>query len=56
MTYITMANYKGGVNNLFVATDDKTGISATSTKSVEKAIVNLDRKLSKQFKQHKFNK
>ena len=48
MTYITTANYKGGVNNLYIATDSKTGIFATSIKSKEKAIVNLDRKLSKE--------
>lgn len=47
MTYIRTANYKGGINNLYIATDDKTGISATSTKSKEKAIVNLDIKLSR---------
>lgn len=52
MTYITTANYKGGINNLYIATDDKTGISASSTKSKEKAIVNLHRKLSK-LKQNK---
>ena len=47
MYYISLSNYNGGVNNLYTATDDKTGYSATSTISKEAAIYNLDRKLSK---------
>ena len=46
MTYITYRNYKGGINNLIVATDSKTGLAATSTKSKEDAIVRLDRKIT----------
>lgn len=55
MTYITITNYKGGVNNLFIATDSETGVYSTSTKSKEKAIVNLDIKLSKLGLQHRYN-
>ncbi len=47
MTYITYRNYKGGINNLIIATDSKTGLTATSTKSKEAAIVRLDRKITK---------
>ena len=46
MIYITYCNYKGGINNLIVATDSKTGLTATSTKSKEAAIVRLDRKIA----------
>lgn len=31
MYTITYENYKGGINNLIVAIDDETGITATST-------------------------
>lgn len=55
MTYISYKNHKGGTNNLCVATDSETGIFATSTKSKEKAIVNLDIKLSKIKKQKRKN-
>lgn len=47
MYYISLGNYKGGINNLYIATDYETGIFATSIKSKSKAIYNLDRKLSK---------
>ena len=56
MTIISTANYKGGVNNLYIATDSETGVSATSIKSKERAIVNLDIKLSKLGLQHRFDK
>lgn len=46
MTYITYRNYKGGVNNFVVATDSETGLTATSTKSKEAAIVRLDHKIT----------
>ena len=47
MTYIHYENYKGGINNLCVATDSDTGLTATSTKSKERAIVLLDSKITK---------
>lgn len=55
MTYITIANYNGGVNNLFIATDSETGIYSTSIKSKEKTIVNLDIKLSRLGLQHRYD-
>lgn len=48
MHTISYENYKGGVNNLIIVTDDdETGITATSTKSKEQAIKNLKRQLRK---------
>lgn len=47
MYAITYENYKGGINNLIVAIDDETGITATSTKSKEQVIKNLKRLLLK---------
>ena len=46
MIYITYCNYKGGINNLIVATDSETGLTATSIKSKEAAIVRLDQKIT----------
>lgn len=45
MTYIHYINYRGGVNNLCVAIDSKTGVAATSTKGKERAVYNLRRKM-----------
>lgn len=53
MIYITYRNYRGGVNNLIVATDSKTGLTATSTKSKEAAIVRLDHKITLYSKNQK---
>lgn len=47
MYAINYKNYKGGINNLIIAIDDETGITATSTKSKEQAIKNLKRQLLK---------
>lgn len=46
MTYIHYENYKGGVNNLCVARDSETGLVATSTRGKERAILNLDHKIT----------
>lgn len=46
MTYIDYENYKGGVNNLCVARDSETGLVSTSTVSKERAILNLDHKIT----------
>ena len=46
MTYIHWQTYKGGVNNLCVARDSKTGTVATSIKGKERAILNLDHKIT----------
>lgn len=46
MTYIHYENYKGGVNNLCVACDSETGLIATSVKGKERAILNLDHKIT----------
>lgn len=48
MTYIHYENYRGGVNNLCVAIDGKTGMAATSTKGKEQAQRNLHRKIKQQ--------
>ena len=48
MTYIHHENYRGGVNNLCVAIDGKTGMAATSTKGKEQAQRNLHRKIKQQ--------
>lgn len=48
MTYIHYENYRGGVNNLYVAIDGKTGMAATSTKGREQAQRNLHRKIKQQ--------
>lgn len=48
MTYIHYENYRGGVNNLCVARDSKTGTVATSTKGKERAVHNLRRKMRRQ--------
>lgn len=53
MTYITYRNYKGGIDNLIVATDSETGLTATSTKSKEAAIVRLDHKITQRQKEQK---
>lgn len=45
MTYIHYESYRGGVNNLCVAIDGKTGMAATSTKGKEQAVKNLRRKI-----------
>lgn len=42
--YITYKNYKGGINNLIVVSDDK-GRFATSLISIEQAIKNYKRKI-----------
>lgn len=56
MTYISIKNTNGGVNNLYVATDSETGVSATSKISKEVAVYNLDRKLCKLGLQHRYDK
>ena len=48
MTYIHYENYRGGVNNLCVARDSKTGAVATSTKGKERAVQNLRRNTRRQ--------
>ena len=40
-------NYKGGVNNLCVAQDTKTGEFATSFKGKERAVKNLNKTLKR---------
>lgn len=45
MIVVTYESYKGGVNNLAVAIETKTGSRATSTHGKERAIGNLRRKL-----------
>lgn len=45
MIVVTYESYKGGVNNLTVAIETKTGSRATSTRGKERAIGNLRRKL-----------
>ena len=45
MIVVTYENYNGGVNNLAVAIEIKTGSRATSTHGKERAIGNLRRKL-----------
>lgn len=45
MIVVTYESYKGGVNNLAVAIETKTGNRATSTRGKERAIRNLRRKL-----------
>lgn len=45
MIVVTYENYKGGVNNLAVAIETKTGNRATSTRGKDQAIKNLRRKL-----------
>ncbi len=45
MIAVTYESYKGGVNNLAVAIETKTGTRATSTHGKERAIENLRRKL-----------
>lgn len=45
MIVVTYESYKGGVNNLAVAIETKTGNRATSTRGKERAIGNLRRKL-----------
>ena len=45
MIYTHYINYRGGVNNLCVAIDSKTGVAATSTKGKERAVQNLRRKM-----------
>ncbi len=47
MLYISYQNYKGGVNNLCVAYDINSGLTATSTHGKYKAIENLNRKIDK---------
>lgn len=53
MIYITFSNYKGGINNLIIAVDSETGLTATSTKSKEAAIVRLNRKIKQRRKTQK---
>lgn len=43
--FVYTKNYRGGVNNLWVAVDAKTGIDGTSEISKEAAISNLRRNL-----------
>lgn len=45
MIVVTYESYKGGVNNLAVAIETKTGSIATSTHGKEQSIENLRRKL-----------
>lgn len=45
MIVVTYESYKGGVNNLAVAIETKTGSRATSTCGKERTIRNLQRKL-----------
>lgn len=45
MIVVTYESYKGGVNNLAIAIETKTGSRATSTHGKERAIGNLRRKL-----------
>lgn len=47
MVCVHYENYKGGVNNMAVAVDSRTGISATSTKGAKAAEKNLKAKLRK---------
>lgn len=47
MILASYESHKGGVNNIAVATDTKTGAFATSTKGKERAIQNLRRQLKK---------
>ena len=55
MTYIHYENYRGGVNNLCVATDSETGLVATSTKGKERAVLNLDHKTTLYRKEKQAN-
>lgn len=52
MTYISYENYRGGVNNLCVARDSKTGAVATSTKGKERVVQNLRRKTRRSHAVH----
>ncbi len=52
MILVSYESHKGGVNNVAVATDTKTGAFATSTKGKERAIQNLRR----QTKRHQLLK
>lgn len=45
MIVVTYESYKGGVNNLAVAIETKTGSRATSARGKERVIGNLRRKL-----------
>ena len=47
MIYIHYENHKGGVNNLCVAHDSDSGVTATSIKGKYSAIENLNRKIDK---------
>lgn len=47
MILVSYESHKGGVNNIAVATDTKTGAFATSTKGKERAIQNLRRRIKK---------
>lgn len=44
--YVSFKNYKGGINNLIVISDEK-GIYATSLKDVKTALKNYERKLKR---------
>lgn len=44
--YINFVNYKGGINNLIVVSDNK-GNYATSQKDVKTAVKNYKRKIKK---------
>jgi len=45
--YIHYENYRGGVNNLAVAHDTETKLTATSQRSKEDAVRGLQRKIAK---------
>ena len=47
MLYVHYENYKGGINNLCVAYDSETELTATSTKGKYAAVALLDRKIDK---------
>lgn len=47
MITVHYESHNGGVNNVAVATDTKTGAFATSTKGKERAVQNLRRQTTK---------
>lgn len=44
--YVSFKNYKGGINNLIVVSNDN-GIYATSLKDIKTALRNYERKLKR---------
>jgi len=53
MIYVFWKNYRGGINNLSIARDIKTGLCSTSLKSDKQAIINLKNLINRKAKNEK---